>query len=68
MSSSAQDLLKSFDILPEAEQRLVAGEIFRRTSQWETAPLADEELTLAAEATFLSLDEREEQDAERPTR
>lgn len=67
MSSSAQDILKSFDILPEAEQRLVAGEIFRRTSQWESAPLADEELTIAAEATFLSLDEREEHDAKRPT-
>lgn len=60
--------MRSFDILPEAEQRIVVGEIFRRTAQWETAPLADEELTLAAETTFLSLDEREERDAKRPAR
>lgn len=68
MSSSAQDILRSFDILPEAEQRIVAGEIFRRTSRWETTPLADEELMLAAEGLFLSLDESEQPNAESPAK
>lgn len=64
MSTSAQDILKSFDFLPESEQRLVAGEIMRRTSRWDTAPLTDDELTLTAETLFLSLDEQELQDAQ----
>ncbi len=68
MSASPQDILRSFDFLPESEQRIVAGEIIRRTTRWDTAPLTDEELTLAAETLFLSLDEREEQDAERQSK
>lgn len=68
MSASPQDILRSFDFLPESEQRIVAGEIIRRTTRWDTAPLTDEELTLAAEKLFLSLDEREEQDAERQSK
>ena len=31
MSSSSQELLKSFDLLPEIEKRQVASEIIRRT-------------------------------------
>lgn len=68
VSSSAQDILRSFDVLPESEQRLVVGEIMRRTSQWDAAPLADDDLALAAEAIFLSLDEREKQDAQPESR
>ena len=68
MSATPQDILRSFDILPESDQRLVVTEIIRRTSHWESAPLSDDDLTLAADALFQSLDEREEQDAERPER
>lgn len=68
MSSSAQDILNFFDVLPESEQRLVASEIIRRTSHWDAAPLADDDLTLAAETIFLSLDEREKSDAQPESR
>jgi hypothetical protein len=65
MSTSPQDILRSFDVLPERDQRIVVTEILRRTSRWESAPLSDDDLTLAADVLFKSLDEREEQDAER---
>lgn len=68
VSASPQDILKSFDFLPESEQRVVAGEIMRRTSRWDTAPLTDDELTLAAESIFLALDEREQQDGDRESK
>lgn len=68
MSSSAQDILNFFDVLPESEQRLVVSEIMRRTSHWDSAPLTDDEMTLAAEALFLSLDERERSDAQPESR
>ena len=61
MSASSQELLKSFDLLPEIEKRQVASEIIRRTfsidskvvdeTQPETlyAGFAKEDQNLAAE-------------------
>ena len=59
MSSSPQDILQIFDVLPEAQQRVVFVELCRRAAQWESTPLDDEELARAADELFQELDERE---------
>ena len=56
MASSVQQLLHSFDLLPEAEQRELAREILRRTVNFDLPSRSDEELVLSAEALFLDLD------------
>ncbi|KAM3094504.1 hypothetical protein ACKFKF_27185 [Phormidesmis sp. 146-12] len=58
MNNGLQQILDSFDQLPEVEKQQVAVEILRRTANLDT-PLSDEALILNAEALFLSLDESE---------
>jgi len=65
MSTTAQQILSSFDALPDATKHEVAMEILRRTKDFEFPPLTDEELTANAEALFLEFDKREMND-ERP--
>jgi len=65
MSTNAQQLLASFDALPEAAKFEVAIEILRRTKEFEFPPLTDDELVANAEAIFLEFDQREMND-ERP--
>lgn len=62
MTPSVQQLLNSFDLLPEAEKRELALEILRRTVNFDLPPFSDEELVLSAEELFLELDRREAQD------
>jgi hypothetical protein len=62
MNSSSQQLLSSFEQLPETEQQQIAIEILRRTLNVEMPSLEDEALTLSAEAIFLSLDDEEAED------
>ncbi len=62
MTRSVQDLLDTFDRLPEVEKREAASEILRRVRGFTFAPLSDEELILSAEELFLELDRREEAD------
>jgi len=57
--ATGEDLLKSFDLLPEAERHKVATEILRRLLELRFAPLTDEDLALNAEQVFLDLDRRE---------
>ena len=64
MSTSAQDILESFDQLPEVEKQEVASEILRRTLSFDISPLSDDELVLSAEEIFLELDRREAEDAQ----
>jgi len=59
MSTTAQQLLSSFDALPETVKLEVAFEILRRTKDFEFPPLTDDELIDNAEAIFLELDQRE---------
>ncbi len=59
MSTTAQQLLASFDALPETVKFEVAFEILRRTQDFEFPPMTDDELTDNAEAIFLELDRRE---------
>ena len=64
MTSSVQQLLHSFDLLPEADQRELAWAILRRTVNFDLPSLSDEELVLSAEELFLELDRRETQSNE----
>lgn len=59
MNGTSQQLLDFFERLPEAEKQQVAIEILRRTLSVEVTQLTEDELTLSAEAIFLSLDEEE---------
>ena len=59
VSTAAEELLKSFDLLPELEKHSVAAEILRRSLELRSAPLTDEELALNAEQVFLELDRSE---------
>lgn len=64
MSTSAQNLIESFDKLPDVEKQRVASEILRRTINFDMPTLSDEELVLSAEELFLELDRREAEDAQ----
>ncbi len=59
MLTDSQNILTTFNSLPESEQRLVAAEIVRRTSQWDSDPLTDDDLTRTADYLFLELDREE---------
>jgi hypothetical protein len=62
MTSSVQQLLQSFDLLPDTEKREVAWEILRRTVNFDLPALSDEELVLRAEELFLEIDRQEARD------
>ncbi|HEX8846207.1 MAG TPA: hypothetical protein VF791_16280 [Pyrinomonadaceae bacterium] len=64
MSTSAQDILESFDQLPDSDKQEVASEILRRTLSFDISPLSEDELVLSAEEIFLELDRREAEDAQ----
>jgi len=64
VSTAAEELLKSFDLLPELEKHRVATEILRRSLELRIAPLTDDELALNAEQVFLELDRRESEDGQ----
>jgi hypothetical protein len=59
MSTTAEQLLASFDALPDTVKFEVAFEILRRTKDFDFPPLTDDELVANAEAMFLELDRRE---------
>jgi len=62
MSSSVNQLLDSFDHLPEAEKRELASEIIRRTAVLSFPPLSEDALVRCAEDVFLEMDRRESSD------
>jgi hypothetical protein len=62
MTTGVQDLLRSCELLPEADKRELAAQILRRSLRFESPPLSDEDLVRNAEALFLDLDRREEED------
>lgn len=59
MNTTSQQLLDSFEQLPEMEKQQVAAEILRRTISLDMPSLSDEELVSSAEVLFLDLDEGE---------
>lgn len=62
MTLSAQQIIDSFERLPESEKQEVTYEILRRSIYLEIPPLTDEELVAAAEQLFLALDAKEAED------
>lgn len=64
MGTPAENLIDSFDRLPDAEQREVASAILRRTLEIEFPSFSDEELVVSAEKIFLDLDRREAEDGQ----
>ncbi|MCU1268309.1 MAG: hypothetical protein JWM21_4627 [Acidobacteria bacterium] len=63
MGTPAQNVIATFDQLPDTEKKEVAAAILRRTLQVEFPPLSDDELVLGAEQIFSELDRREAEDA-----
>jgi hypothetical protein len=59
MALSAQQIIESFEGLPESEKQRVAYEILRRSVYLDVPPLTDEELVSVAEDLFLALEARE---------
>jgi hypothetical protein len=61
VNTQSQQLLESFEGLPEEEKHQVVAEILRRTFNQDISSLTDDELTLSAEALFLDLDRWEDE-------
>ena len=59
MTKSVEQLLKSFEQLPEAEKREAASEIIKRSLTLNLPELSEEACLLAADQTFLQLDKEE---------
>lgn len=64
MGTPAENLIDSFDRLPDAEQREVASAILRRPLEIEFPSFSDDELVVSAEEIFLDLDRREAEDGQ----
>ena len=56
MGTPAQNVIDTFDGLPDSEKREVAAAILRRTAKIEFPSISDDELVYSAEETFLELD------------
>lgn len=59
MRRSVEELLNSFERLPEAEKREAASEIIKRSLALDLPELSDESFVAAAEEIFLQLDKEE---------
>jgi hypothetical protein len=63
MTTEAQNLLQTFELLQEADKREVAAEIMRRSVSFDVPPLSDDQLTAIADELFLELDKEDSKDA-----
>jgi len=59
MTAITQEILKTFDELPDSDQIEVALAILKRIIHFDFSPLDDEDLVLNAEELFLELDQQE---------
>src|SRR3989442_5195056 len=59
MTRSVEELLNSFEKLPEAEKRELASEIIKRSLTLDLPELSDDSLLAAADQVFLQLDKEE---------
>ena len=59
MTKSVEQLLQSFEQLPDAEKRELACEIIKRSLTLDLPELSDETLLLAADQLFQQLDKEE---------
>jgi hypothetical protein len=65
MSTAVQQLLKSFDALPEADRHQATIEILRRALPAAEGDLPESTLVTAADELFRALDAEEAADAQR---
>jgi hypothetical protein len=63
MTSDVQNILHTFDALPDPDKRSLASEILRRSAALDQQPLSDEQLTEAADELFQQLDRQEGENA-----
>ena len=63
MIAHVQEILHSFDLLPERDKGELAAEILRRSMTLDLPPLSDDQLVGAADELFLQLDRNEAADA-----
>ena len=54
MTAQVQEILHSFELLPEGDKREVAAEILRRSLAMASPPLSDEDLIISAEGAFVA--------------
>jgi hypothetical protein len=66
MGTSAQDIIESFDRLPDAEKQEVASEILRRARGLNISPPPDEEPAAEASETALLSERALAEDWSRP--
>lgn len=59
MTALSQEILKTFDELPNSAQLEVALAILKRLIHFDFPPLEEEDLVLNAEELFLELDRQE---------
>ena len=59
MTAQIQDMLHTFDLLPDGDKRELASEILRRTLTLDVPSLSDEQLVGTAEELFLQLERSE---------
>ena len=59
MTKSVEELLNSFERLPEAEKRELASEIIKRSLAFELPELSEDSLLVSADQVFLQLDKDE---------
>jgi hypothetical protein len=59
MTRLVEELLNSFEKLPEAEKRELASEIIKRSLTFDIPQLSDDSMLLAADQVFLELDKDE---------
>ena len=59
MTKLVDELLNSFEKLPEAEKRELASEIIKRSLALDLPQLSDDSLVVAADQVFLQLDKDE---------
>jgi len=59
MTRSVEELLVSFEKLPEAEKRELASEIIKRSLTLDLPELSDDSLLATADQIFLQLDKEE---------
>ncbi len=62
MTRSVQELMETFDRLPDDAKREATAEILRRIRKYDFDPFSDDTLILAAEELFLGLESREGDD------
>lgn len=68
MSTTVEQILKSFDLLPNIEKQHLMKELLLRTSDIDFGPISDDELTMIAEEQFLELDAQEAKNADAQSR